>query len=104
MSQIQFAEQSEKIFKTSLNNRIMLEIDHINELRARHYTKGDHFKFETMDFNWLLERMTGQPDNKYYGCELNVTETVLFKDGRPNKIIRTESNRFVTTIKNSISL
>jgi hypothetical protein len=56
------------------------------------------------DFSWLLEKLTGQMDNKFYGCELNVPETVLFRDGKPLKIIRTEPNGFVSTIKGSMPL
>jgi hypothetical protein len=57
-----------------------------------------------MDFNWLLEKLTGQIDNRYWGCEVNVPETVMFKDGRPSKVIRTESNGFVTTVKTQLTL
>ena len=79
-------------------------MERIKDLKSRIYTNGDHFTFETKDFSWLLEKLTGQSDNRYYGCELNIPETVLFKDGKPLKIIRTESNGFVTTIKSAISL
>ena len=89
----------EETQKNTLNNKVAVEIERIRELRARNYTKGDHFLFETKDFVWLLEKLTGQPDNKYFGCEVNITETAIFKDGKPNKIIKTELNGFVTTTK-----
>ena len=69
--------------KQTLNHKVQMEIERINELRARNYTKGDHFLFETKDFIWLIEKLTGQVDNKYFGCELNITETAIFRDGKP---------------------
>ena len=49
----------EETQKNTLNNKVAVEIERIRELRARNYTKGDHFLFETKDFVWLLEKLTG---------------------------------------------
>lgn len=83
---------------SSFCDRILQEMNRIQELRSKTYTVGDSFKFEIKDFSWLLKKLTGNQDSRFFGCELNVVETVLFKNGRASKLIKTEPDGFVTTI------
>lgn len=46
----------------------------------------------------MLEKLAS-PKGNYYGCEINIPETVLFEAGNMKKIIKTMEDGFVTTIK-----
>ena len=46
----------------------------------------------------MLEKLAS-PKGNYYGCEINIPETVLFEAGNMKKIIKTMDDGFVTTIK-----
>ena len=62
--------------------RVQKEIARINLVKSRTYSTGDRFKFEIKDFNWLIEKLCGHPEKRFYGCHLNIAETVIIKDGK----------------------
>ena len=43
------------------NETVGHEISRIKDLKNRKYAKADFFKFEEVDFIWLVERLTGRP-------------------------------------------
>ena len=50
------------------------------------YVKGDHFKFEEQDLNWILQKLA--PDNGTSGCQINFPETILFSQNKVQKVIK----------------
>ena len=63
------------------------------------WTTGDFFKFEQHDFNWFMDKMAGGRDSNYKGCQVLIPETVLFKDGKAEKVIRIDDEGCLKQIK-----
>lgn len=80
----------------------MVRIAEINKMSFR---RGDHFVYEHQDFNWLLQKLAGTEENPYMGCPIKVTETVLFNNGKPSRVIKTTlDDGCLNQIKGSMTL
>lgn len=53
------------------------------------FKKGDYFTYEEQTHNWLIQKLAGSQESTYLGCPINITETVIFQNGRGVKVIKT---------------
>jgi len=52
-----------------------------------------------------LQKLAGTPDSTYYGCPINIPETVIFNNAKPFKVIKTtREDACVNQVKGSMSL
>ena len=82
---------------------IRTSMKRLQEYEKMPWTKGDYFRFREHDYNWFLDKIAGNRTSKYNGCQVFIPETVIFSDGKPEKVIKTDDNGFVTTIKGSMN-
>ena len=83
---------------------VRLAIKRLDEYAKMDWDQGDYFKFEEHDYNWFLEQITSNKDSKYVGCQVFIPETVIFLDGKVEKIIKTDANGHVTTTRGTMGL
>ena len=81
-------QERENKMKVQMSESIRLAIKRLKKYESMPWTKGDHFKFEEHDYSWLLEKVAGGTTSKYHGCQIFIPETVLFSDGKPEKVIK----------------
>ena len=68
---------------------ILQEIERIKQTNKIKFRKGDHYVYEEQTYNWLLQKLASTQDSTYLGCPINITETVLMKNGKACKVIKT---------------
>ena len=73
----------------NLHTGILKEMDRIKQINAIEFSKGDHYEYEEQDYAWLIQKLAATPDSAFYGCPINVPETVLFINSKPAKVIKT---------------
>jgi hypothetical protein len=49
-------------------------------------------RFRDHSFGWLIEMLASSPRSTFMGCELNMNETALMKDGRASLIVKTNKD------------
>ena len=54
-----------------------------------------HLYFRKKTFNWLVDKLVTSPDNRFHGCEVNMTETAILEGGRTKKIVKTNKDGFL---------
>ena len=64
-------------------------MERIKEVNKISFKKGDHFTYEEQTYNWLLQKLASNSESTYLGCPINVTETVIFKNGKAIKVLKT---------------
>ena len=51
--------------------------------------------FGKKTFNQLIEMLVSTPNNAYHGCEINMPDTAIFKDGKTTKFVKTNKEGFL---------
>ena len=82
-------------------------MDHYNADKHRQIQKGliknttkegtpkYHMFFGKRSFNELIEMLVSTPQNAFHGCEVNMTDTAIFKDGKTSKFVKTNKEGFL---------
>ena len=65
------------------------EIKSLGVLNKRPNTKRI-MRFRRHTFSWLIESLVANQKSNYAGCELNMMETCILKDGRASIIVKTK--------------
>lgn len=63
--------------------------------RYQESLKGQ-FVFEKKEFTWLVEKMLSN-NERIYGCEVNIPETVIMEGGVPKLYVKTDKNGVIVT-------
>ena len=81
----------------------MREMERIKDTGQIKFQKGDHFNFQEQTYSWLIQKLASKQKSTYKGCPINIPETVLFKNSKAKRAIKTtRDDGLVNQIKGAI--